>query len=84
MLDEKALAGRISALENAIVYLVAVNAINDETPRETVMSFYREIFELSVKRYNDAQPGPEKDVASKGLDATHQLFHRANDLLFIK
>ncbi len=84
MLDDKALAGRIAAIENAITYLVAVIGVNDETPRETVMTFYSETFRLALKRYEAAQPGPEKEAASKALDATHQLFHRANDFLFMK
>ncbi|MFC7292997.1 hypothetical protein [Hirschia litorea] len=82
MNNEKALAARIAALENAVVYLVATIAIYEETPRETSLSFYREVFGLSMKRYSMAQEGPEKEIAALGLDASHTLYQRLRAFLF--
>ncbi len=84
MNKEKALAARVAALENAVVYLTAALAVYEETPKETSLSFYRETFGLAMKRYSMAQEGPEKEVASLGLDASHGLYHRVRVFLFGK
>lgn len=84
MNKEQALAARVATLENAIVYLTTALAVYEETPKETSLSFYREIFRLAMTRYNMAQEGPEKEVAALSLDATHRLYNRLRDFIFEK
>ena len=81
MKSVKSLEARISVLENAIVYLVAVQAVNEEAPRDVMLSFYREIFEMATKRHIASQPGCEKEVSGKALSSTHILYERVRAFL---
>jgi hypothetical protein len=76
-----ALAARVAVLENYIVVLSAMLAIREGKPVEEATLIYHAVHDLAVTRYSCAQPGPEKDVAEKALNATHMNFERIREFL---
>ena len=81
MNTQEALAGRIAAIENAVLCLAAAHANQAGSPSRAAILFYHEMFALATQRYAAAQPGPEKETQSRALDATHLLFERLQDLI---
>ncbi len=81
MLSNKALASRVAALENAVVFLVATQGIQEEDPCGHALSFYLRTFEMATERYRAAQEGPEKVSASRALKSCHRLYDRLKRVL---
>lgn len=76
MNNKDALAARVAVLENYVVVLAAMIAIREGKPVEEATHIYHAAHDLAVKRYKDAQPGPEQAHAARALSATHTWYER--------
>ncbi len=80
----EALVARVAVLENYVVVLATMVAIQEGKPVEEIVHIYNSAHSIAVKRYNDAQPGPEKTMAKKAMYATHAWFERLKAFLHEK
>ncbi len=76
MNNKDALAAHVAVLENYVVVLAAMVAMREGRPTEEAIHIYNAAHDIAVKRYKNAQPGPEKDISEQALSATHGWFER--------
>ena len=76
MNNKDALAARVAVLENSVVVLAAYVAIREGKPIEEALHIYSAAHDIAVKRYTQAQPGPEREIAERSLKGTHRWFER--------
>ncbi len=81
MNSKDALAARIAVLENYVVVLAGILSVREGRPVEEATHIYHAAHDIAVKRYQSAQPGPERDVAELALKATHVNFERIQSFL---
>lgn len=81
MNSKDALAARVAVLENYIVVLAGMLSVREGRPVEEATHIYHAAHDIAVKRYQSAQPGPERENAELALKATHMNFERIQSFL---